>query len=62
MYVSIDEACSHLGVKQFRLVVEVHNESGEELLGSSCSQPIRVLANNDCPTGAAAIQFIVPVR
>ena len=62
MYVSIDEAGSHVKVKHFRLLIEVQSSAGQELLGSACSQPIRVLANNDCPTGAADIHVTVPIR
>ena len=62
MYCAIDEAGSHVGSKRFRLVVGVYNQTGEELLGSGCSQPIRVLANNDIPKGAAHIPLVVTVR
>ena len=49
MYCAIDEAGSHVGSKSFRLVVGVYSQTGEDLLGSACSQPIRVMANNDIP-------------
>ena len=62
MYCAIDEAGSHVGSKTFRLVVGVYTQTGEELLGSGCSQPIRVLANNDIPRGAAHIPLVVTVR
>ena len=32
------------------------------LLGACCSPPIRVLANNDVPTGAAYIALTLPLR
>ncbi len=62
MYFAIDEACNHVGSKRFRLIAGVYNQTGEELLGSGCSQPIRVLANNDIPNGAAHIPFAVTIR
>ncbi len=39
----------------------VYTHDGSCLLGTSVSQRIRVLANNDVPTGAAFIPLIVPV-
>lgn len=39
----------------------VYTHDGSCLLGTSVSQQIRVLANNDVPTGAAFIPLIVPV-
>ena len=45
-----------------RLVVGVYEEAGEQLLGACCSPPIRVLANNDVPTGAAFIALPLPLR
>ena len=62
LYCAIDEAGSHVGSKSFRLVVGVYSQTGEDLLGSACSQPIRVMANNDVPHGAALIPLIVHVR
>ncbi|DBA65515.1 TPA: hypothetical protein ACH3X2_003172 [Trebouxia sp. C0005] len=62
MYCAIDEAGSHVGSKSFRLVVGVYSQTGKDLLGSACSQPIRVLANNDIPRGAAHIPLVVHVR
>ena len=32
-----------------------------QLLGTTCSRPIRVLANNDVPGGAAKIQLALPI-
>ncbi|DBB13346.1 TPA: hypothetical protein ACH3X3_005081 [Trebouxia sp. C0006] len=62
MYCAIDEAGSHVSSKSFRLVVGVYSQSGKDLLGSACSQPIRVMANNDIPHGAAHIPLVVNVR
>ncbi len=62
MYCAIDEAGSHVGSKSFRLVVGVYSQTGKDLLGSACSQPIRVMANNDIPHGAAHIPLVVHVR
>ncbi len=44
------------------LVVGAYDEAGEQLLGACCSPPIRVLANNDVPTGAAYIALTLPLR
>lgn len=55
MYVSIDEACTHVDAPAFRLLAAVYDAAGHRLLGSGVSPPIRVLANNDVPTGAARI-------
>ncbi|KAL0026159.1 hypothetical protein WJX79_006416 [Trebouxia sp. C0005] len=62
MYCAIDEAGSHVGSKSFRLVVGVYSQTGKDLLGSACSQPIRVMANNDIPNGAAHIPLVVNAR
>ncbi|KAK9845461.1 hypothetical protein WJX81_006977 [Elliptochloris bilobata] len=62
IYLSIDEAGTHVGVRCFRLVVGAYDEAGEVLLGACCSPPIRVLANNDVPTGAAYIALTLPLR
>ncbi|KAK9843011.1 hypothetical protein WJX74_005611 [Apatococcus lobatus] len=53
IYLSIDEAATHVGARTFRLVVGALAEESYKLLGSCCSPPIRVMANNDCPGGAA---------
>ncbi|KAL4421530.1 hypothetical protein ABPG75_010821 [Micractinium tetrahymenae] len=55
MYVSIDEACTHVDAPAFRLLAAVYDAAGEKLLATAVSPPIRVLANNDVPTGAARI-------
>jgi hypothetical protein len=62
MYLSIDEAGTHVGARQFRLVVGAYDAAGAALLGSCVSPPIRVLANNDVPTGAAYITLHLPLR
>ncbi|PRW39236.1 hypothetical protein C2E21_7108 [Chlorella sorokiniana] len=55
MYLSLDEACTHVNARAFRLVAGIYNRQGSRLLGTAVSPPIRVLANNDAPTGAARI-------
>ncbi|KAL0043860.1 hypothetical protein WJX82_010710 [Trebouxia sp. C0006] len=44
------------------LLHTVRRQTGNDLLGSACSQPIRVMANNDIPHGAAHIPLVVNVR
>ena len=39
-----------------------YDQVGHQLLGATCSAPIRVLANNDVPSGAAFIQLHLPIR
>ena len=43
------------------LQVGVYSHDGTQLLGTGLSGPVRVLANNDVPTGAAYINLDVPV-
>ena len=62
MYLSLDEAGTHVGVKRFRLVAGAYDENGQNELGTGCSAPIRVLANNDVPTGAACIKLHITLR
>lgn len=45
-----------------RLIVGAYDQVGHQLLGSTCSAPIRVLANNDVPSGAAFISLQLPIR
>lgn len=45
-----------------RLIVGAYDQVGHQLLGATCSAPIRVLANNDVPSGAAFIQLHLPIR
>ncbi len=62
MCLSIDEAATHVGNKRFRLVAMVFEQNGQDLIGTACSQPIRVVANNDVPTGAAHIRLSCTIR
>ncbi len=62
MYLSIDEAATHVGNKRFRLVAMVYEQNGQHIIGTTCSQPIRVMANNDVPTGAAHIRLSCKIR
>ncbi|DBA88310.1 TPA: hypothetical protein ACH3X1_016529 [Trebouxia sp. C0004] len=62
MYLSIDEAATHVGNKRFRLVAMVYEQNGQDLIGTTCSQPIRVMANNDVPIGAAHIRLSCSIR
>lgn len=56
MYVSLDEAVTHVGCRSFRLVCGAYDASCS-IIGTSVSPPIKVLANNDVPTGAAHIEM-----
>jgi len=60
MYISLDEAVTHVGCRSFRLVGGAYDASSS-LIGTSVSPPIRVLANNDVPTGAAHIEMTMQV-
>lgn len=62
MYLSIDEAGTHVGVRKFRLVVGAFDYKTGESLGTALSPPIRVLSNNDVPTGAAYITLHLKIR
>ena len=62
MYCAIDEAGSHVGSNSFRLVVGVYDHTGRDLLGSACSQSVRVMANNNIPEGGAHIRLVVNIR
>ena len=44
-----------------RLIVGAYHYESHQLLGSCCSPPVRVLANNDVPTGAAYMCMQLPV-
>jgi hypothetical protein len=59
MYLSFDEAGTHVACKSFRLIAAVYDENRTKLLGTTVSPPVRVLANNDVPTGAAHLQLMV---
>jgi len=41
--------------------VGVYSHDGAQLLGTGLSGPVRVLANNDVPTGAAYINLDIPI-
>lgn len=62
LFISIDEASNHVCTlgpnkcKTFRLLFGVFERDSQQLLGSGVSGPIRVLANNDVPKGAAAMR------
>lgn len=62
MYLSMDEAGTHVGGSRFRLIFCVYDESGSTMLGTTVSIPIRVLANNDVPTGAAHVPINITLR
>ncbi len=62
MYLSIDEAGTHVGFNRFRLVVGVYDDTRQELLGTACCPPIRVLSNNDAPGGAPHLMLAVTIR
>ena len=41
MYLSFDEACTHVGASTFRLVAGIYNRQGTRLLATSVSAPIK---------------------
>ncbi|RMZ54075.1 hypothetical protein APUTEX25_002652 [Auxenochlorella protothecoides] len=47
LYLSFDEAGTHVGAKTFRLVCALYDSDGCQVLANAASTPIRVLANND---------------
>ena len=65
LFISIDEACTHVsqGDKKcrFRLLFGVTDAETGEKIGAAVSAPIRVLANNDAPNGAAYIHMPIPL-
>ena len=61
MYISLDEAVTHVGCRCFRLMSAAYNANGE-VIGANVSPPVRVLANNDVPTGAAQMELYVEVN
>eukprot|EP00887_Chlorella_sp_A99_P003945 scaffold11.g3945.t1 len=63
MYLSFDEAGTHVGGRSFRLLAAMYEAGGRggRLLGAAVSPPVKVLANNDVPTGAAHIQLHMEV-
>ena len=66
LFISIDEACTHVSMGdkkcRFRLLFSVDCAKTGERIGSAVSAPIRVLANNDAPNGAAFIKLQVPLE
>ena len=63
LFISIDEACTHVTPPEcdkkmrFRLIFSVEDGKSGKTIGVGVSQPIRVLANNDAPNGAAFIDM-----
>ena len=41
MYVSFDEACTHVGAQAFCLVAGIYNRQGTRLLATTVSPPIK---------------------
>lgn len=41
MYLSLDEACTHVDAAAFRLVAGIYNRQGTRLLTTAVSPPIR---------------------
>ena len=70
LFVAIDEACTHVTVEgrsprhcRFRLLACVYEgRTCDNLVSSAVSAPIRVLANNDVPGGAAFVDLKVPAH
>lgn len=58
LYLSLDEACSHVNAKAFRLVAGLYDANTRLMLGSAVSSRIRVVANNDMQKGAAHIRLV----
>lgn len=58
MYLSFDEAGTHVNQRTFRLVVSIAYDGGRHTT-TGVSPPVRVLANNDVPTGAAHMHIMV---
>ncbi|XRB24685.1 E2F_TDP domain-containing protein [Pseudoscourfieldia marina] len=52
-------AAAQPSAKKFRLLVAAHDPSDNTFLGTAVSGPIRVVANNDVPKGAAVISLDV---
>ncbi|XP_073393220.1 uncharacterized protein [Physcomitrium patens] len=60
LYIAIDEASTHVcprhETSKFRLLVAAYDDK-HQLLGTTVSSSIRVLANNDAPLGAASFKL-----
>jgi hypothetical protein len=41
MYLSLDEACTHVDASAFRLVAAIYDGAGARLLATSVSPPVR---------------------
>ena len=41
MYLSLDEACTHVNASAFRLVAGIYDRQGTRLLATSVSPPVR---------------------
>ncbi|CAL5227695.1 g10703 [Coccomyxa viridis] len=64
VYLSIDEASSHIGSIRhtfFRLVVGAYDSEDGRLVGTSCSEPIVCISNNDVPKNAPYLPMHIPV-
>lgn len=60
LHLAFDEACSHLNVKHFRLIMNMYDGAGQVLLGTGVSPPIKCVANNDVK-GAPYIPISITV-
>ncbi|CAM6095008.1 unnamed protein product [Calypogeia fissa] len=60
LYIAIDEASTHVcprhETSKFRLLIAAYDDKNQ-LLGTTVSSTIRVLANNDAPLGAASFKL-----
>ncbi|CAM6088525.1 unnamed protein product [Calypogeia fissa] len=60
LYIAIDEASTHVcprhETSKFRLLIAAYDDKNQ-LLGTTVSSSIRVLANNDAPLGAASFKL-----
>ncbi|KAK9817699.1 hypothetical protein WJX72_000872 [[Myrmecia] bisecta] len=61
LYLAFDEAGTHVGSRNFRLLACAYDRADGRRLGTTCSPPIRVVANNDVPTGAAQFHMDLPI-
>lgn len=57
VYLSFDEATTHVGQRSFRLLACFSDAAGA-VLTTAISPPVRVLANNDAPSGAAHLSLV----
>lgn len=61
MYLSFDEACSHVDVYSFRLVLAIVEAQTNKLLSTCVSHAVRVVSNNDVQDGAPHIKLVASV-